>query len=227
MPRGSSRLGYWFIDQSPPLPDPEVPVEQFPNLGFEQGIEGWTVAATRIRMGGLSILAGFPTPPDPTPTFLTCPGDAVTVSQTPTFAYMLDTTDKPPFGEVQSMKLVMGSPTYGIISPPSSLLYGPAIYSNFYVNFNAGDTVSFDWKAAPGTDAYNIFAYMVEQGTGNYVNLLRSYGSNNISGTTWSTRTVTVPTAGAYKFVFVSGGWDYTAGTWIGASMWIDNIRRN
>ena len=226
MPRGSARLGYRFINQSPPLPESDIPVPQFPNLGFEQGINGWTVAAARIQMGGLSNLAGFPTPTDPNPTFLTCVGDAASVTQAPNFDYLLDTTDKPPLGEIQSLKLVMGDPTYGIVTA-SSLLYGPAIYSNFYISFNAGDTVSFDWKAVPGTDAYNIFAYMVERDSGAYINLLRSWGTNNTSGTSWSTRTVTVPTAGSYKFVFVSGGWDYTGGTWIGSSMWIDNVKRN
>lgn len=226
MPIGSARLGYWFVNQSPPLPESDIPIPQFPNLGFEDGINGWTVASDRVRMGGLSNLAGFPTPTDPNPTFLTCTGDATVVTQVPTYNYMLDTTDKPPLGQIQSLKLIMGDPTPGIITA-SGLLYGPAIYSNFYISFNAGDTVSFDWKAVAGTDAYNIFAYMVERDTGNYVNLLRSWGTSNTSGTTWSTQTNTVATAGAYKFVFVSGGWDYTGGQYIGSSMWIDNVKRN
>jgi hypothetical protein len=226
MPIGSTRLGYRFVNQSPPLPPSDIPIPQFANLGFEQGINGWTVASSRIQMGGLSNLAGFPTPTDPTPTFLTCPGDATVVSQLPTFDYLLETTYKTPLGQIQSLKLIMGDPTPGIVNA-SALMYGPAIYSNFYISFNAGDTVSFDWKAVPGTDAYNIFAYMVERDTGNYITLLRSYGATNTSGTTWSTQTVTVSTPGAYKFVFVSGGWDYTGGQYIGSSMWIDNVKRN
>jgi hypothetical protein len=224
MPSGASRLGFRFVNASPPLPDPETPVEQFDNLGFEQGISGWTVAASRIQFDGLSTLAGFPTPTDPNPTQYGT-GDATSVSIMPSFRYTLDTVDKPPLGEVQSMHLYMGDPQYGIVNS-SAALYGPAIYTNFSVTFNAGDSVSFDWKALPDSDAYTIFAYMVEKDTGAYINLLRSWGANNTSGTTWTTTTVAVPTTGAYKFVFVAGSWDSTGGTVIGGQMLIDNVRR-
>jgi hypothetical protein len=120
----------------------------------------------------------------------------------------------------------MGDLINGVVNSGASM-YGPAIYSNFFVSFTSGDTVSFDWKALPGTDAYNLFAYMVEKDTGAYVNLLRSAGVNSSSGTTWSTQTNTVPITGAYKFVFVAGSWDSTFGTVIGGQMLIDNIRKN
>ncbi len=221
---GAARLGFRFINASPPLPNPETPIEQFDNLGFEQGISGWTVAASRIRFGGLSTLAGFPTPTDPNPTQYGS-GDATSVTRLPSFSYTLDTVDKPPLGEVQSMHLYMGDSTVGIVNS-SAAMYGPAIYTNFFVTFNAGDSVSFDWKALPGSDAYSIFAYMVEKDTGAYINLLRSWGANSTSGTTWSTTTTAIPTTGAYKFVFVAGSWDSTGGTVIGGEMLIDNIRR-
>jgi hypothetical protein len=226
MPVGAGRLGFWFINASPPLPDPDIPVEQFPNLGFEQGTSGWSVSSNRIRMSAQSILAGWPTPVDPLPQPYGSPGDAAAVTQMPSFTYTLETVDKPPLGEVQSMRLTMGSNPTGIVTPNGSLLYGPAIYSNFYVTFNAGDSCAFDWKAIPGSDAYNIYAYMVEQTTGNYVTLLRSAGVNRFAGTSWTTTTVAIPTSGAYKFVFVAGSWDSTYGTVIGGEMLIDNIRR-
>jgi hypothetical protein len=228
---GAARLGFRFVNASPPLPDPEEPVEQFPNLGFEQGVSGWTVADTRIRLGGLSVLAGFPTPADPLPNPFGSPGDATSVSRLPTFRYILDTVDKPPLGEVQSMRLIMGNPTSGIVNSGATM-FGPAIYSNFFINFTAGDSMSFDWKALPGPggtgsgDAYSIYAYMVEQGTGNYITLLRSAGANASAGTTWTTTTVAIPTPGAYKFVFIAGSWDSTYGSVIGGQMLIDNIRR-
>jgi hypothetical protein len=221
---GAARLGFRFVNASPPLPDPETPVEQFDNLGFEQGTSGWTVSTTRIRFGGLSTLAGYPTPTDPNPTQYGS-GDATSVSQLPSFRYILDTVDKPPLGEVQSMHLYLGDPTYGVVNS-SAAMYGPAIYSNFFVNFNSGDSVSFDWKALPGSDAYSIFAYMVEKDTGAYINLLRSWGADSTSGTTWTTTTVSIPTTGTYKFVFVNGSWDSTGGTVIGGQMLVDNIRR-
>ena len=225
MASGAARLGFRFINASPPLPNPDVPIEQFDNLGFEQGISGWTVATTRIRFGGLSILAGFPTPVDPLPNPYGSPGDATSVAVLPNFSYELDTVDKPPLGEVQSMHLYMGNIQIGVVNAGASM-YGPAIFSNFFVNFNTGDSCSFDWKALPGSDAYNIYAYMVERTTGEYITLLRSAGANNTAGTTWSTNTVAIPTTGAYKFVFVAGSWDSTFGTVIGGQMLIDNIRR-
>jgi hypothetical protein len=225
MPSGAARLGFRFIEATPPLPDPEEPIEQFDNLGFEQGISGWTVAATRIRFGGLSVLAGFPTPVDPSPNPYGSPGDATVVSRLPGFDYTLDTVNKPPLGEVQSMHLYMGSPQTGIVNEGASM-FGPAIFSNFFVNFNAGDSCSFDWRAVATSDAYNIYAYMVEQTTGEYITLLREAGVDETSGTTWSTRTVNIDTTGAYKFVFVAGGWDSTYGSIIASEMLIDNIRR-
>jgi hypothetical protein len=222
MPAASaSRLGFRFVNASPPLPDPETPVEQFPNQGFEQGISGWTVATTRIRFGGLSTLAGFPTPANPLPNPFGSPGDATSASSL-SFSYTLDTVDKPPLGEVQSMRLTLNN---GIVNAGASV-FGPAIYSNFFVNFNSGDSCSFDWKALAGNDAYNIMAYIVEKDTGAYITLLRSAGANQTAGTTWSTNTVVIPTTGAYKFVFVAGSWDATFGTVIGGQMLIDNIRR-
>jgi plastocyanin len=222
MPIGASRLGFWFVPSSPP--DPEDPVEQFTNLGFEEGISGWTVAATRIRFNGLSLLAGFPTPTDPDPQGAGA-GDAIVVNTMPTFRYLLNTVDKPPLGQVQSMHLIMGDPQEGQVNAFGAL-YGPAIYSNFYVNFNAGDQVAFDWRARPLSDAYTVFAYMIEKDTGNVINLLRSWGQSSSSGTSWTTTTVNVTTTGAYKFVFVAGSWDRTGGTIIGGEMLIDNIRR-
>jgi hypothetical protein len=226
MPQGSSRLGFWFVDSSPPLPDPETPVDQFPNLGFEQGITGWIIAPTRIRFGGLSTLAGFPTPVNPLPNPYGSPGDATSVTTLPNFRYTLDTVDKPPDGETQSMHLYMGDQQLGVVNAGASM-YGPALYSSFFINFTSGDTITFSWKALPGGDAYNLFAYMVEKDTGAYLNLLRSAGINSTSGTTWSTVTNTVPTTGAYKFVFVAGSWDSTYGTVIGGQMLVDNIRKN
>ena len=170
-------------------------------------------------------LAGWPTPVDPLPNPYYCTGDATYVAQLPSFTYRLELVDKPPLGEVQSCFLSLGTNVYGVVNE-GALMYGPAIYSTFSVTFNAGDQCSFDWKAVPVEDAYNVYAYMVEKDTGNYITLLREAGQNKTDGTTWTTTTVNVPTSGNYYFVFVSGSWDSTLGTVISGSMLIDNIRR-
>ena len=97
--------------------------------------------------------------------------------------------------------------------------------NNYWVQFNAGDQVQFEWKALAGTDAYSLFAYMLRD-DGLTLPLLRAAGQDSTSGTVWQTTTVVVPDAGNYKFVFVSGSWDYTFGTYVSGSMLIDNIKR-
>ena len=216
MPTGAARLGFWFVD-------PYVPVEQFPNLGFEQGLAGWTMCPYQIKLYGQTILAGWPTPNDPGP--VPGAGHVQAVIQQPGYMYKLDTSDKTE--ETQSMHLYTGNIyLYGIVSPPGSAIYGPAVYSDFAVKFNAGDSIAFDWKAIPGSDAYSCYAYMVEQNTGAYINLVRSSGSSPMEGTPWNTEVITINTAGNYKFVFISGSWDATYGQVISGEMLVDNIRR-
>lgn len=208
----ASSLGFYFTNFN------DNPSE-FPNGDFDLGLTGWTTVNTRIRMFGQSTLAGWPTPPDPTPNPFNCTGDATFVSGN-SYSTVLS-NDVPP-GGVQSVQLIQGN----MIVNSFALLYGPAIFSNFYVNFNAGDFCEFNYKALPGGDAYNIFAYMVEQTTGAYINLLRAASPNPNTGTGWLKQTNLVPISGAYAFVFVAGSWDATGGTVLGASMLIDNIKR-
>ena len=217
MPTGAARLGFWWVD-------PYEPVEQFPNLGFEQGLAGWTMCPYQIRLNGGTMLAGWPTPTDPGP--VPGSGYASSIIRQPGYTYKLDTDDRTE--ERQSMHLYTGirSSTYGIINPPGAAIYGPAVYSDFAVIFNAGDSIAFDWKALAGEDAYSCFAYMVEQTTGAYINLVRSSGINPSQGTDWNTEVITINTAGNYKFVFVSGSWDATYGTFVSGEMLVDNIRR-
>lgn len=205
----ASSLGFYFASANP---------SEFPNGDFNEGLDGWTVINTRIQMFGRSTLAGWPTPPDPTPNPFRSSGDATSVLSAGFYTNL--SRDVPP-GGVQSVELTLT----GTVSPPFALLYGPAIFSNFFVNFNAGDFCEFDWKAIGGGDAYNIFAYMVEQTSGTYINLLRA-ASRTATGTPWLKQSTPVPVAGSYSFVFVSGSWDETGGLALGAQLLIDNIKR-
>lgn len=215
---GAARLGFWFRDS---------PVEQFINLNFEEGTLGWTIVTSRIRLNGGSTLAGWPTPSDPDPFPNGSPGDVTAIDTMPGFSYTLDTVDKPPLGEVQSMRLTLGGSPDGVVSA-GAIMFGPAIYSNNSVTFKVGDTMAFDWRAVPGSDAYNIEVYMVEQSTGAIIQLLRGTGVDASTGTPWATfsRVIGAGEAGNYKFVFISGSFDSTFGTVIGGSLLIDNIRR-
>ena len=201
-------------------------LETFENYGFEQGIRGWRVLDRRVRLNGNSVIAGFPTPTDPTPNPGGGPGDVLNVSQLPSFSYKLETADKPPSGETQCIRLTMGVPQYGVV-PGGAIMYGPAVYSDFSVPFAVGDTVKFWWKALAGSDAYNIYSYLVNQDTGSYIQLLDVTGPNFNQGTNWAevSRVIASGEQGNYAFVFIAGSWDSTFGTVIGGELLLDNIQ--
>lgn len=199
---------------------------EFQNYGFEQGISGWRVLARRIRLNGKSVIAGFPTPTDPTPTPGGGPGDVDNPPAIPSFTYKLETVDKPPSGQTQCLRLSMGTTTYGVV-PAGGIMYGPAIYSDFSVPFAVGDTVKFWWKALAGADAYNIYSYLVNQDTGATIQLLDVTGPNVNQGTNWAEVSKVIQTGqqGNYAFVFIAGSWDSTFGTVIGGELLVDNIQ--
>lgn len=195
----------------------------FENYGFENGISGWRILTKRVRLNGNSIVAGFPTPTDPTANPGGGPGDVLSVNTLPSFSYKLETVDKPPSGETQCLRLTMFN---GIVSP-GAIMYGPAVYSDFSVPFAAGDIVKFWWKALAGGDAYNVYSYLVNQDTGSYIQLLDVTGPNDSQGTNWAevSRTIQSGEQGNYAFVFVAGSWDSTFGTVIGGELLLDNIQ--
>lgn len=195
----------------------------FENYGFEEGISGWRVLSKRIRLNGNSLIAGYPTPTDPTPTAGGGPGDVLNVNRLPTFSYTLETVDKPPSGQTQCLRLTMFN---GVVSP-GAIMYGPAVYSDFSVPFAAGDVVKFWWKAMVGDDAYNVYSYLVNQDTGSYIQLLDVNGPNSSQGTNWAevSRTIQAGEQGNYAFVFIAGSWDSTFGTVIGGELLLDNIQ--
>jgi subtilisin family serine protease len=201
-------------------------LETFENYGFENGISGWRVVNRRVRLNGGTLIAGYPTPTDPTPNPGSGPGDVLNVTQLPSFSYRLEATDKPPSGESQCMRLTMGQPTIGVV-PPGAIMYGPAVYSDFSVPFGVGDTVKFWWKALAGGDAYNVYSYLVNQSTGAYIQLLDVTGPNVNQGTAWAevSKVIGAGEQGNYSFVFIAGSWDSTFGTVIGGELLLDNIQ--
>jgi hypothetical protein len=221
MPIGAARLGYWFDPAA--VPDPNDCAVQYPNVGFELGLNGWTVVDRQINWSGNSRLAGFPTPVLPSPNLYGSTGPTPVVSRQPVYQYALETTDKPPLGGAQSLLLQQAEE--GIIAAGGSL-WGPAVYSNFCIVFNAGDTMAFDWRALSDTDAYTIYSYMIEKNTGGIVPILRTASPNFTFDSEWTTQYTVVPISGSYKFVFVMGSWDSTFGNYVAGRMLIDNMRR-
>ena len=113
----------------------------------------------------------------------------------------------------------------GIIAKSGyDIVRGPALYSDNTVFLRANDKVSFDWKAVGGSDAYDVFGYIVNTGDNSFVEILNETGSSGGATTSWATETVTVTNPGSYRFVFVSGTFDFSGGRWAGAQLYVDNV---
>ncbi len=193
---------------------------------------GWTVFRSQIKLNGLSTVEGYPTPSDPTIPPRS-PGDNVNAFPQPGYsAYQYDaylTNDLPPgfSAPTRSLRLVgLGiTASYGVV-------HGPWAISNEPIGVEEGDEVSFWWKAAGSTDAYDIFAYLLNVKNGTIINLANSTGANTSGTAPWQrvSRIITSAQASAdytdgdYKFVFISGSYDFTGGQWTGASLYVTNI---
>ena len=71
----------------------------------------------------------------------------------------------------------------------------------------AGDRVLFDWRAQGGGDDADVFAYLLDENTGNTIQLLDA-NAPRVGAAPWQSSDVTVMTPGDYKYVFVSGTFD-------------------
>lgn len=198
----------------------------FPNGDFESAgigatsVTGWTITNTRITLDGNSQVGGWPTPVDatiPTNTDGTVgPGENTGLSSAGTMSSQVVAASHAAGGakslqmESSGMQVAQG---FGIV-------HGPYMISNSAVAIEAGESVSFDWKAQGGGDWYDVYAYLLNVDNGSTVELLNETGSS----TSWATATKTVPTAGNYKFVFVSGTYDRSGGRALGARLFVDNI---
>ena len=104
------------------------------------------------------------------------------------------------------------------------ILHGPYLVSNDAITLKPGDSVSFDWQATGGSDAYDVIGYLVDESTGEVQELLNETGATGNASTNWATVTQTVSKQGSYKFVFVAGTWDASGGTAAGANLYVDNV---
>jgi len=223
---------YW------PIMGVVIPKFQFENGGFESGklvdssssttatITGWTIYKSEVKLGGVNSILGFPTPTDPTPTPTglknkVSPGDNVSVNKM-RFTVAL-ATDSPPVGSSRrSLRLISaGSSSVGY-----AVSRGPYAVNNTAVDLVVGDIIEFWWKAQGGNDAYDIFAYLLNTANGQTITLLNDTGTNTKATTKWAKESIRITPGqdGLYKFVFISGSFDYTGGKALGASLYIDEV---
>lgn len=97
--------------------------------------------------------------------------------------------------------------------------HGPAVYSDPFT-VGAGRQISLDWKAVDESDDFHVFGYLLNTATCAQTEVIDATGESQ----DWTTTQVEIPAAGTYRFVFVSGSYDYSWGGAAGAYMYIDNI---
>ena len=205
---------------------------QFINGNLDQGslntsttpasILGWKVFLQQVRLNGLDSIEGWPTPGDPTK-----PGPAPGDNNNYTGSYLAELTADVPAGlpaGTRSMRLYHSSGE----SAAYAIVHGPYLVCdvNNTVPLESGDVIRFYWKAQGGSDAYDIYAYLLNVDTGATIELANATGDSDSATTPWTpvVRTMTAEQAGTYKFVFVSGTYDFTGGTVLGASLYVTNV---
>ena len=193
-------------------------VSTFTNSGFESGsLTGWTAMNQVINLGTTSI-AGFTSPNDGT-----YPANAGNDDPYPSSAGSYSTT-------VSTSQYTEGTRSLSLLSTGITttsgydVVHGPAVYSDTF-SASAGDKIYFDWRAYAGADAYDVFGYILNTTTGATTTVLDATGTSTAGSTNWATASATIGTTGTYRFVFVSGTYDFSGGRAAGASMYIDNVR--
>ena len=190
--------------------------------GTTVSIPGWTIELSQIALGpddssgagGVPrTIGGFTTPTDPTPN----PANGGQVSAGDDFVPSSAGSMSYEFAD-GSMRLVSSGMTS---NAGGDVIHGPYIISDNSVSLSVGDTVTFNWKAANGADAFDVYAYLLNTADGSTIELLDETADGS---TDFAPANVTVTAAGDYKFVFVSGTFDYTFGRALGASLYIDDI---
>jgi VCBS repeat-containing protein len=176
------------------------------NGDFNNGLTNWTAVNSRVDLGNFLPGTTIPTPPD---TAVTYPGNSNGGDSGGLYGSGPWTVNASS-GVLRLENTSMTTDSYGVI-------HGPAAYSDVF-SAPAGKVFAFDWQANYVSDDYHVVGYLIDSSNNITIAL-------NSTGTTGGgTASVTIPTTGDYRFVFISGTFDASGGTVAGASMVIDNI---
>lgn len=197
----------------------------FSNSSFEDGITGWTPMTQQIDLG-VTPIAGFPALETGT---YPSGGTAAPIGEPSNQDN--NVPDWPGAFEVQrdNSQATDGSWSLSLSSSGMTtaagcdVVHGPAVYSDVFPA-SQGDQIYFDWRAFHGDDAYDVLGYVLNTDDGTTTPVLDTTGAG-AADTQWATVNAAIPKNGDYRFVFVSGTFDYTCGTAAGASLRIDNVR--
>jgi len=199
----------------------EMGTVQFENPNFDEGTDGWTITDDRFVTGTTKV-DGWTSPVDTTyPANNASSGSAGDASNISVGSYTHDVVAGAP-GQGDALQLsVNGATCQG---DGYCVIRGPYVVSDSSIALAKGESVSFDWKALAGGDAYDVIGYLLNVKTGEAQMILNETGASDVGGTDWATATVTADKAGVYKFVFVAGSYDFTGGKALGGSLQIDTI---
>lgn len=100
--------------------------------------------------------------------------------------------------------------------------FGPVVRSSVF-HARQGEKLSLDWKAIRGSDHYEVYGYIQNVNNPTEYSLLIYGRGSDTSG--WQTVEGTIPSDGAFRFIFINGTYDSTGGFAVGSTMWIDNIQ--
>jgi 5-hydroxyisourate hydrolase-like protein (transthyretin family) len=186
--------------------------------GNQVTMNGWIAIRSQVRLG-IDAIGGFTTPTDPTPNPVgqggqVSPGDG---TLDPSMNFYSEFTT---LGGKDCIRLYSS----GNVSTFGDVSHGPYLISQDYSYFAQGSTVAFSWRAAAGGDAYDVFAYLLKD-DGTYQILLNETQGGTSGDTGWLTVSETVAQSGNYKFVFVSGTFDYSFGGVAGASLYVTDVK--
>ncbi|MBU1172731.1 MAG: thrombospondin type 3 repeat-containing protein [Proteobacteria bacterium] len=143
----------------------------------------------------------------------------------PTYVIQIETDTENVSSGSYSLRLtnsgVLGFPQTNQIQPDGNgSFHGPYVESSSFTAY-ADERVYFDWSAQNGYDAYEVICYLINQDNGSRTELFARRGDTQ----GWTTTQATIPSDGNYRFEFVCGSYDWTGNRYVGASLYLDNIR--
>lgn len=195
-------------------------VTSFENGDFEAdapgspSITGWDIVE-QVIIFGTDTLAGHITPSDPV--------GRGTDQNTPSSAGSMEVTTSSAQASEGSQSVRLTST--GIRTAAGyDTVRGPALISQDQLTMKVGDTMSFDWRAQGGDDAYDVYAYLLNVDTGATLEILNETGATPGATTSWQSESATITDEGTYRFVFVGGTFDATGGHAAGAQLFVDNV---
>ncbi len=104
---------------------------------------------------------------------------------------------------------------------PYGTAHGPSATSSIVTGVEIGDLISVDWRAEHVSDDYDVYAFIVEESSGEETQLFYQQGSTQ----PWTTTTLSSPYEGDIRFKFICGTYDRTGGQAVGSQLYIDNIK--